>query len=295
MNTIELRGLHKSFGSVRAVNDLSLSVSAGEIVAFLGPNGAGKTTTIDMILGLSEPTSGNVEVFGGDPRIAVRAGRVGALLQTGGLLSSLRVIETMQWIASIRGTQSRIPDLLDRVGLASLARRKVGKCSGGEQQRLRFALALLADPDLLILDEPTTGMDVAYRREFWDAMRAEADQGRTIVFATHYLEEAQDFAQRIIVIGQGQLLADGPVAEVRALASGRTMEASFDSLDDAKLAKLRALPGVQDLVANGSRVTFRATDSDALLRRLLDDGARDLIVQAPTLESAFLTLTKDNR
>ncbi|RRD45279.1 ABC transporter ATP-binding protein [Tessaracoccus sp. OH4464_COT-324] len=295
MNTIELHGLTKRYGDVLAVDGLDLSVTAGEIVALLGPNGAGKTTTIDMLLGLVPATSGTATLFEGPPAAAVRAGRVGAMPQTGGLLRTLSVLETLQWIAAIRGATSRIDEVLRSANLTEIAKRKVGKCSGGEQQRIKFALALLADPELLVLDEPTAGMDAGARRQFWETMRHEADRGRTILFCTHYLEEAQDFAQRIVVVGRGKLLADGPVAEVRSLASGRTVEADHPHVDDELLARLRTLPGVRSVEANGNRLTIHTSSSDDLLRYLLDDGATGLLVSAPTLESAFLNITEESR
>lgn len=293
MESVELRDVCKTFGPVRALDDLSLTIAPGEIVAFLGPNGAGKTTTIDMVLGLTQPTSGSVQVFGGSPRQAVQAGRIGALMQTGGLLRDLTVRETIAAIAALQRTSDRVDDIMARTRLTELAGRKVSKCSGGEQQRIKFALALLTDPELLILDEPTTGMDVGARREFWATMTEEARAGRTILFATHYLEEAQEFAQRIVLIGHGRLLADGPVAQVQAMTSGRELQASFTTLDDARIAALCTLSGVSAVETNGNRATITAADSDEVARYLLTNGAFDLVISAPTLESAFLTLTKD--
>ena len=195
---VELRSLVKTFparrGShdteVRAVDGVDLRIEPGEVVAFLGPNGAGKTTTLDMVLGLTEPTTGTARVFGHRPREAVIAGHVSAVLQTGGLLRDLTVRETVRMIASTYAASTPVDEVIDRAGLRALADRRVSKCSGGEQQRLRFALALLPDPRLLVLDEPTAGMDVTARRDFWDTMHADASAGRTVVFATHYLEEA---------------------------------------------------------------------------------------------------------
>ena len=229
---LELNGLAKAFrtsgdGMVRAVEHVDLTVQPGEVVALLGPNGAGKTTTLDMVLGLTSPTSGVVSVYGRPPREAVTAGRVSAVLQSGGLLRDLSVRETVQMIASVFEDPRPIDEVLARAGLTRLAARKVAKCSGGEQQRLRFALALLPDPDLLVLDEPTAGMDVGARRDFWDTMHADADAGRTVVFATHYLEEADTFAERIVLMARGRVVADGSTAEIRARASGRTVTADI--------------------------------------------------------------------
>ncbi|ROR54768.1 ABC-2 type transport system ATP-binding protein [Luteococcus japonicus] len=300
MASIELVDVHKHFGPrthpVKAVDGLTTTIEPGEIVALLGPNGAGKTTAIDMVLGLTEPTSGTVRVFDTTPRRAVQAGRIGAVMQTGGLLRDLSVRETLTSIAALQRVPDRVDEVLEQAKLTALAGRRVSKCSGGEQQRIKMALALLTDPDLLVLDEPTAGMDVGARRDFWASMREQARAGRTIVFATHYLEEAQDFAQRIILIGKGRLLADGPVAEVQAMTSGRSLAASFPhplTEGDPQLAALRALPGVTGIEVNGSRVSLTALGSDAVARHLLESGAHDLVIEAPTLESAFLALTQE--
>src|SRR3954466_4451136 len=186
---VALRGLTKRFGAVTAVDGLDLTVQPGEIVAFLGPNGAGKTSTVDMVLGLSRPDAGSVEVFGLPPRTAVAHGLVTAVMQTGGLLKDLTVGETVELTAALFAHTRPVAEVLERAGLTEIANRRVGKCSGGQQQRLRFAMALLPEPELLILDEPTTGMDVEGRRDFWSAIRADAERGRTVLFATHYLEE----------------------------------------------------------------------------------------------------------
>src|SRR5262249_26663747 len=167
---IDLRGVHKHFGRVMAVRGVDLTIAPGEIVALLGPNGAGKTTTIDMILGLSQPTDGDVAVYGMHPRQAIEGGMVSAVLQVGGLLKDLTVAETARYTASLFAGTRPVDEVLRRAGISDIADRKVGKCSGGEQQRLRFAMALLPNPELLILDEPTTGMDVEGRREFWAAI-----------------------------------------------------------------------------------------------------------------------------
>src|SRR3954454_15444027 len=194
---VALRGLTKRFGAVTAVDGLDLTIQPGEIVAFLGPNGAGKTSTIDMVLGLSRPDAGSVEVYGMAPRTAVAHGLVSAVMQTGGLLKELTVRETLELTAALFAHTRPVAEVLERAGIAEIGDRRVGKCSGGQQQRLRFAMALLPEPELLILDEPTTGMDVEGRRDFWTAIRADAERGRTVLFATHYLEEADAYADRV--------------------------------------------------------------------------------------------------
>jgi ABC-2 type transport system ATP-binding protein len=223
---IELRELRKSFrvlggDTVRAVDGLDLVVAPGEIVAFLGPNGAGKTTTIDMMLGLAAPDSGSVRIFGRAPAEAIAAGRISAVMQSGGLLPDLSVAETVRLVAALHADPRPIDEVLARAGIAEIAGRLVGKCSGGQRQRLRFALALLPNPDLLVLDEPTTGMDVEGRRDFWTAMREDSARGRTVLFATHYLDEADAYADRIVLMRAGRVVADGSAAEIKNLAAGR--------------------------------------------------------------------------
>ena len=290
---LRLTDVRKTFAvggdRVEAVRGVDLDIAPGEVVAMLGPNGAGKTTTLDMVLGLTEPTSGTVEVFGLHPRRAVDAGRISAVLQTGGLLRDLTVEETVRVVASTFDSPQPVAEVMERAGITQLARRRVSKCSGGEQQRLRFALALLPDPDLLVLDEPTAGMDVAARRDFWAAMHAEAAQGRTVVFATHYLEEASSFAERIVLVSEGVVVADDSTEAIRAQATGRVVAADLSAEHDEAL---RALPGVRSLERQGDRVQLRAVDSDALARHLLTQTtATDLEITAGSLDDAFIALT----
>jgi ABC-2 type transport system ATP-binding protein len=289
---IDLQGLHKSFGAVEAVKGVDLNVASGEVVAFLGPNGAGKTTTIDMILGLSQPTAGQVSVFGMQPRQAISRGLVSAVMQTGGLLKDLTVEETARYTASLFTHARPVAEVLQRAGISDIADRRVGKCSGGEQQRLRFAMALLSDPELLILDEPTTGMDVEGRRSFWGSIRHDTAEGRTVLFATHYLEEADAYADRIILLRHGQIVADGTSSEVKALAAGRTVRATMAGADEAAL---RALPGADSVEVRGDTVLIHSSDSDAVARYLLTSTqARDLEINTRGLEDAFIALTSDD-
>jgi ABC-2 type transport system ATP-binding protein len=289
---IALHDVRKSFGRIRAVDGIDLTIESGQVVAFLGPNGAGKTTTIDMILGLSRPTQGHVEVFSGTPRDAVVSGRVGAVMQSGGLLKELTIAETLDMTAALFVRTAPVTEVLRRAGIEAIADRRVGKCSGGEQQRLRFAMALLPDPDLLILDEPTAGMDVEGRREFWSAVRADAQRGRTIMFATHYLEEADAYADRVVLMRKGQIVADGTAAQIKSLASGRTLRATFPG---AVEAELRALPGVEAVEIRGDAVLVHGSDTDAVARHLLcHTDAEDLEISAHNLEDAFIALTSDD-
>jgi ABC-2 type transport system ATP-binding protein len=288
---IELSGLTKSFGSVRAVRGIDLSVRPGEIVAFLGPNGAGKTTTIDMMLGLSRPDEGIALVYGMQPSVAVRHGLISAVMQTGGLLKDLTVEETLRLTASLFSNTRPVTEVLKRAGIGDIAGRRVVKCSGGQQQRLRFAMALLPDPELLVLDEPTTGMDVTGRRDFWAAIREDAEEGRTVVFATHYLEEADAYADRIVLVSHGQIVADGTAAQVKALVSGRTVRATLPAAD---VAALQRLPGVDTVEMRGDSVLIASNDSDAVARHLFSStDARDLEITSRGLEDAFISLTTE--
>jgi len=289
---VHAAGLHKSFGKVHAVRGLDLTVQPGEVVAFLGPNGAGKTTTIDMVLGLSAPDQGSVSIFGHTPRGAIARGQVAAVMQTGGLLRDISVRETVQLNAAMFDSSRPVDEVLARAGILEIADRKVEKCSGGQQQRLRFAMALVSDPGLLILDEPTTGMDVAGRRDFWTAIRADAQRGRTVIFATHYLEEADAYADRIVLVRQGSIVADGTAAQIKNLASGRTVRASFPAAERGLLA---GMPPAESVEFDGGRLTVRTGDSDAVVRYLLNNtGAHDVEVAANNLEEAFVALTGDD-
>ena len=294
---IHLEGVTKSFRSggetVHAVAGVDLTIRPGEVVAVLGPNGAGKTTTLDMVLGLTEPTTGRITSFGAAPRRAVHEGRVSAVLQTGGLLRDLTARETVRYIASTFARHEPVEEVLRRAGLADKAGRKVSKLSGGEQQRLRFALALLPDPDLLILDEPTAGMDVAARREFWRTMHEDATNGRTVLFATHYLEEADRFADRIVLMAGGRVVADGTTEQIRARASGRTVSADVRRGDVAAVVeRLRGLAGVTSVTDTNGRVTAIGEDSDAIARLLLTElGGTDLEVTTASLDAAFMAIT----
>lgn len=289
---VHATGLTKRFGNVSAVNGIDLDVRQGEVVAFLGPNGAGKTTTIDMLLGLSTPDSGTVELFGMSPRAAIARGLVSAVMQTGGLLNDLSVLDTMRLTASLFAKSTSVTEAMERAGIADIASRKVSLCSGGQQQRLRFGMALLSDPGLIVLDEPTTGMDVEGRASFWNAIHDDAKRGRTVLFATHYLEEADRYADRIVLVRKGEIVADGTTAQIKAMASGRVVEADLDASDSASL---HALPGVTGVEVHGARVRIETTQSDAVARFLLTQTqATDVTVTSRDLEQAFLRLTGDD-
>ncbi|UYM05769.1 ABC transporter ATP-binding protein [Solicola gregarius] len=289
---VGLADVTKRFGTVTAVDRMSLAIRPGEVVALLGPNGAGKTSTIDMILGLQEPTAGTVDVYGIAPRKAVALGAVSAVMQTGGLLKEYTVSETVELTASLFTPARPVGEVLERAGIADIRDRRVGKCSGGQQQRLRFALALLPDPDLLILDEPTTGMDVEGRRDFWTAIREDSQRGRTTIFATHYLEEADAYADRIVFMRKGRIVADGTAAEVKSMSAGRTLRATLPGADQRRLA---SIPGVDSVDVRGDSVLIHAADADAAARYLLTETpACDLEITSRNLEDAFVALTSDD-
>ncbi len=289
---VALSGLQKRFGEVRAVDGIDLVISPGEVVALLGPNGAGKSTTVDLLLGLSTPDGGRISVFGGSPREAVVAGQISAMLQSGALTDDATVAETVGLIAALHRRPMPVARALEQAGIADLAGRRCTKLSGGQKQRVRFALALVCDPDLLVLDEPTVAMDVETRRAFWQQMRAYTDTGRTVLFATHYLEEAEEYADRVVLMRAGKIVADGSVAQVRAAVSGRTLRTVVPGAADL------ALPGVRSAERRGDQITLTCTDSDAAVRALLSryPTARDIEITALGLEDAFLALTgEDNR
>ena len=290
---VELAGVYRHYGPVRAVDGIDMRLEKGEIAALLGPNGAGKTTTLDIILGLGKPDRGSVSVFGMSPASAVGRGLVSAVLQSGGLLKDLTVAETLRLTASLFPSSVPVREVLQRSGITEIADRSVGNCSGGQQQRLRFALALLPNPELLVLDEPTAGMDVEGRRDFWSAIRKDAELGRTILFATHYLEEADAYADRVVLLRQGKVVADGPATEVKNMSVGRRVQAI---LPNANLSELEAMSGVISAEARGDRVVISTNDSDGLARYLLNQTkAKDLEIVAHNLEDVFLALTSDEK
>jgi ABC-2 type transport system ATP-binding protein len=290
---IALSRLTKTYGQVRAVRGIDLSIARGETVALLGPNGAGKSTTIDMVLGLTKPDSGSVSLFGMPPAEAVAKGSVGGMLQTGELVQYLTVREAVTMVASVYPHPLRVDDVLRLTGAAAFADQRTNSLSGGQTQRVRFAIALIGDPDLLLLDEPTAAIDVEGRHEFWAAMRTIAAQGKTIIFATHYLEEADAFADRIVLLARGRIVADGPATEIKAKVSGRTIRAT---LPGASAAQLAALPGVTNAELHGDAVALSCGDSDAALRALLVQfpSVHDIEVLGAGIEEAFLALTGDN-
>jgi ABC-2 type transport system ATP-binding protein len=293
---IELRGLVKSFkgphGPIEAVRGIDVTISAGETVALLGPNGAGKSTTLDMLLGLLAPDSGSVSVFGREPAQAIADGVVGGMLQTGQLIRDLSVGELVAMMASLYPAPLPLEEALDMAGIDGIASQRTQKLSGGQTQRVRLAVALVSNPQLLVLDEPTVALDVESRRSFWATMRAFATRGKTVVFATHYLEEADAYSDRAVLMAHGAIVADGPTTEIRARVGTRTIRATLSDADSDALARL---PGVSAVERRGEVVVMSCTDSDAAIRALLNayPQARDIEIVAAGLEQAFLELTGD--
>jgi ABC-2 type transport system ATP-binding protein len=291
---VELRDVAASFRTpravVQAVRGIDVSVAPGETVALLGPNGAGKSTTIDMLLGLKRPDRGSVSVLGRTPREAVDGGLVGAMLQAGALIRDVTVRELIALIAALYPRPLDVDEVLEVVGIRELAGRRTQKLSGGQAQRVRFALALTADPELVVLDEPTVGMDVESRRGFWRSMRAFAARGKTVLFATHYLEEADAYADRALLMARGRIVAHGPTTEIRARVGRRTIRATLGAAETEPLADL---PGVAGVDRRGAVVVLSCADSDATIRALLDayPEARDIEIASAGLEDAFVELT----
>ncbi len=283
---LDVSGLTVRHGDVLAVDGLDLRIGRGETVALLGPNGAGKSSTVSAVLGLVRPSAGTVRVLGRAPSDAVRAGCVGAMLQHGGLPGEARVGEVVQLVRSSYANPWPLADLAATTGIDGLLGRPVDALSGGQRQRVLLALALAGRPPLLLLDEPTSAMDVEGRRAFWTTMRGLAARGTTVVFATHHLEEADAVADRVVVLAGGRLVADGSSAAVRSAVSGRTVRLTADRLP-------ADLPGVTAVTRQGAGVALATTDVEATLRALLDAGVplTDLDVRGASLEDAVLSLT----
>ena len=291
---VSFKGLTKHFGSLRAVDHLSLDIGHGETVALLGPNGAGKTTTISMLLGLLAPDSGSVTIQGMSPDVAIQSGRIGAMLQEGSLMSGVSVGELLDFVLGLRASPTSRNQLIATAGLDGLERRRVDRLSGGQTQRLRFALAIASEPEILVLDEPTAAMDVEARHSFWANMRDYTAVGRTVLFATHYLEEAEAFASRVVIIAHGQIVADGTVADLKRRAGAQTV--CFQS-ERSAAETLDRLPGVARVEWQGERVTLTTSDSDATVRALAASELtwQNLEVHSVDLDDVFMALVGNGK
>ena len=285
-------GVTRRYGQVTAVDNLSLGIQRGQTVALLGPNGAGKTTAVELLLGLANPDAGVVLLFGGPPADAVAAGRVGAMLQDAALPQGARVAELIGLVRSLYPKPLSLADALRLADLEQVAGRQVERLSGGQRQRVRLALALAGNPELLVLDEPTAALDVDARRTFWDRVRGYVSAGRTVLFATHRLEEADAVADRVVVISGGRLLGDGTPDQVKARAAARsTISMAADGLSRELLERL---PAVEAVDQRRGRLTLSTTDPDATIRTLLQQApyVQGLEVTRAGMEEAFLHLTQ---
>jgi len=278
-------GATRRYGDVIALDDVSLDVPAGQLLGLLGPNGAGKSTLLQLLSGLRRPTSGTVELFGGDPRDPARRRGLGTTPQETGLPPTLRVREVVDLVAGHFADPVATGELLEQFGLTGLGHRQTGGLSGGQKRRLAVAVGFVGRPRLVLLDEPTTGLDVDARHALWDAIRAYHAAGGTVVLTSHYLEEVEALAERIVVVDRGRVRADGSLADVRALVAARRVR--------FRAANPPALPGVERATQAGDRHELWTADADQLVRDLVTSGTdfRDLEVADASLEEAFLTLT----
>lgn len=288
---ILLEGITKRFGSVTAVDSVDLAIDAGQAVALLGPNGAGKTTTLDMMLGLAKPDAGSVQLFGRTPQDAVRAGMVGGMLQTGAPLEGLRVRELVAMVGGLYPDPLSVDTVLEMTGAVSFADSKTATLSGGQAQRTRLAIALVGNPRLLVLDEPTAAIDVEGRREFWQVIEELKSSAKTIVFATHYLEEADQHADRVVLMAKGRVVADGPAASIKSMVTTRTIRMLATGVDPEVVA---TLPGVASVAIQGATMVVTCTDSDAAIYALTRrfDHLQEIEIVGGTLEEAFFALTE---
>ncbi|GAB3607446.1 ABC transporter ATP-binding protein [Conyzicola nivalis] len=283
-----LSHVSRRFGDVTALDDVTLDIHAGSIVGLLGPNGAGKTTLLSLVQGLRRPTQGTVELFGGSPQNARNRLRLGSTPQATALPETLRVGEVLDFVGAHFENPVPVAEVLEEFGLTELARKQTGALSGGQKRRVSVALAFVGRPELVLLDEPTTGLDVDARRVLWEAIRRQHDAGATIVITSHYLEEIEALAERVVVLGGGRVLEDDTLGNVLARVSLRQV-----TLDSPQVDRIAGLPHVVGHEPASSGTTFYVQDSDALIVELVRTGIpfANLTVRGATLEEAFLTLT----
>jgi len=288
---VELSGASKRYGDVLAVDDVSLTINPGELVAMLGPNGAGKTTSIHLMLGMRNPTSGKARLFGLDPKDLKARSRIGVMLQESGVPGMLRVEELVGLFCSYYPHPLPATQAIAMAGLGEKAKTLVKDLSGGQHQRLYLALALCGDPEVLFLDEPTVGMDVEGRRRFIQEIGDLGARGRTIVLTTHYLEEADQLARRVIVIDRGHVIADSSPAQIKARVAGKRV--TFTTPQPADEHLLAGLP-LSSLQVEDHRVRLLTNEPEAVLRELFRRGLemRDLEVAGADLEEAFVAMTR---
>jgi ABC-2 type transport system ATP-binding protein len=287
-----LEGVNKNYGEVRALRNVDFTVRSGQVVAMLGPNGAGKTTAVKLLLGLLQPNSGKVRVFGGDPVNPENRMRAGAMLQVGKVPETLKVREHIDLFSSYYPNPLPLHEVLAAAGLEKLSDRKFGDLSGGQRQRTLFALAICGNPDLLFLDEPTVGLDVEARRALWEEIRRLVELGKTVLLTTHYLEEADALADRVAVISQGAIIAEGTPAEIKSQTSGKRIRC----ITELSLSALLEIPGVTGAKQDREAVEIHTGEAELVVRALLarDPSLSGLEISTAGLEEAFLTLTRDN-
>ncbi len=286
----ELKKVDKNYGKIKALKNLNLKVYKGEVIALLGPNGAGKTTAINLLLGLLRPNNGQVRVFGQDPKNANNRNRTGVMLQIPGIPETLKVREHIKLFSSYYPKPMSLPAVLAATGLESLENRLYGKLSGGQKQRLHLALALCGDPDLLFLDEPTTGLDVTSRRALWEQVRKITKSGKTVVLTTHYIEEAESLADKVVLIKQGEIIAEGSPSEIKAI----TAATKIRLITKIAHQDIKAMPAVRSVSYNGVATEILASKAEGVVLELLqtDKSIHGLEVRTAGLEDAFLALTQ---
>lgn len=291
---VELQHVSKNYGSVQALKDVSLTVERGEVVAVLGPNGAGKSTSIALMLGMRRVSSGSVALFGENPRLANHRKRVGVMLQESGVPETLKVRELVELFGRFHDNPMVTQEAIKMAGLEEKANSRLGRLSGGQKQRVYFALALVGNPDVLFLDEPTTGLDVEARRNFWDQINGQIDQGKTVILTTHNLEEADALARRIVVINEGQIIADGTPDEIKGHVGGKHVRFRASNITGEALRVLAAGDFKQ---LPGNKFEVYTKEPEALLASLFRQGAElsDLEVVGAGLEEAFLSLTGNGK
>ena len=287
----QLQGVTKSYGKVRALDNVDLTIRHGEILSLLGPNGAGKTTAISLLLGLLKPDAGNATLFDLDPASLIARRRIGAMLQTAGVPDTIAVGELIHLFRSYYPRPRTFADIVALAGVDDILKRRYGKLSGGQQRRVQFALAIAGNPEILFLDEPTTGLDINAREILWKTIRTLANDGCAIVLTTHYLEEAEALANRVCVLSQGRVVAEGDVQQIRARVGQRRVSC-LSTLDSTAVS---AWPNVRNVVRIGDRIEIVTDAAENLVRRLLNEDAAlsELEVRRAGLAEAFVEITKE--
>jgi len=288
----QLKGVSKNYGDVKALRNVTLDVHAGEVVSVLGPNGAGKTTAVKLLLGLAGANAGTVNVFGGDPRNPKNRLRTGAMLQVARVPETLRVKEHVDLFSSYYPKPLPLAETLATAGLKEIANRKFGELSGGQKQRVLFALSICGDPDLIFLDEPTVGLDVEARRVLWEEIRKLVSRGKTVLLTTHYLQEADALADRVVVLNKGEIIAEGTPAQIKSRTAGKQIRC----VSSLPVVEVCGIPGVLEVRADRDGILISTAVPDSVLRELFqrDERLSGVEVISAGLEEAFLALTQDN-